>query len=643
MNKDIMRVVLAVMLLAGLSAIACAESSDAAGEYDATSTITFNGNGGSGTVPPQKVLDGNSIELPVTGYSKSGSYLSGWLQGSSDGVHLEPGSAFTVSGDTVLYAEWTAVPDHFDVYAVSSVTSGNEYRYTPYSDYEDSENRPMWVEFAVNYMMFSQDPMYECTVVRDSVPEWMNIAVSNGYVVTFSGTCHVPGVYLVGIHLNIDGPAGFEKNYPVSWIVSVAPEHQGETFTVSFDANGGDGSIVSSNAQYANGVVLPSDGMSRDGYTLVGWKIPVDGTEATFPLGSVYTVRSDIQAKAHWVADPNIIVLDANGGESTDRTAYIASTDGVIALPSTGFEMSGCVLAGWYLTSDDSAVFAPGYLFTVSGAATFKAYWIPEHAETYQAAFDTNGGHGASTQIVEPGKEIVLPSYGFSRDGMELTGWTMGSSDDVLPCGSAVGIVGGTTFHAHWEAASSSVTVTFDLNGGYGSLPVQSVEKGSTIGQPSDPSRSAFVFIGWKQIGGGSWDFGNIAEHSMTLQAQWSQHYTADRNGNTVTISMASDWTAFGTVIEWGDGTESKGYDTMYSHTYSDDLTTDIVVKSVNGGNVEGESSIPMVIGSGVPHDDGGGENDDGNEEKNDSIDIWAAVILVIAVISIIAVATRFL
>ncbi|MFA6804235.1 MAG: InlB B-repeat-containing protein, partial [Candidatus Methanomethylophilaceae archaeon] len=299
MNKTIVCTIALAMLFIGIAAC-CADPSDAASDYDARSSVQFDGNGGSGTVPTQKVLSGNTIQLPASGYSRNGYYLSGWLEGSSNGMHVDLGSAYSVSDDIVMFAEWTHVPDYFDSRAPSSVVSGCAYGYTPYNDVDDTNERPVWLEFAVNFMYYSQDPLYDCTIVRDSVPDWIVIAVSDGYIPTFAGTCHVPGLYAVNIHLNIDGPAGFEKNYAVAWVVSVLPEHQGEILDLVFDPNGGDGHIATMNAQYANGIVLPSEGVSRDGYTLVGWMISVDGTEATFPLGSVYTMRSDTTAKAHW-------------------------------------------------------------------------------------------------------------------------------------------------------------------------------------------------------------------------------------------------------------------------------------------------------------------------------------------------------
>ena len=166
--------------------MAMADGSDAASEYDATSTITFDSNGGTGSVPAQKVLEGNRIELPASGFIKSGHYLSGWRIGSATGTHINAGSGYTVTGDVRLYAEWAADPSNFDSKAPSSVIEGVAYGYTPYRDYSDTENNQVWMQFAVRFMYYASDSLYECTVVRDSVPDWMTISAASGSLKMFA-------------------------------------------------------------------------------------------------------------------------------------------------------------------------------------------------------------------------------------------------------------------------------------------------------------------------------------------------------------------------------------------------------------------------------------------------------------------------
>jgi hypothetical protein len=119
----------------------------------------------------------------------------------------------------------------------------------------------------------------------------------------------------------------------------------------------------------------------------------------------------------------------------------------------------------------------------------------------------------------------------------------------------------------------------------------------------------------------------------------------------TVTITIAGGWTAYGTIIDWGDGSDSSGYDSVFAHTYSDDITAKIVVRSINGSTVQGESAIQVQIGTGSSSgggDSGNGDNDnDGNDDKDDKKDDGSQYLfyflIVVAVLALVFAAGRFL
>lgn len=569
-------------------------SDDSSGDLaDSSCALSFYANGGMGQIQTQHILAGNSVDLPSSGLKRNGYYLSGWTTDSTEGAHLDLGATLMVTSDTAFYAEWTSAPSNLDTEAPALITVGTAYHYKPYSTYDDLAEGSAWTHFAVYLATSGNDGT---RIVSDSLPSWMSITI-NGHSVTLGGICSTPGVYEFQLHLirliigtgysEIDGTR-------VSMIVTVAPEHEGMTHSVSFDGNGGSGIIDSKTAIHGNAVLLPSDGMTKSGYTLSGWKISVDGTEATFPLGSVYTVRGDVIVKAYWVADSNIVVLDANGGTATVNTTFIARTDGPITLPAEGYEKTGYALSGWYLPSDPMTIYAKGHLFNISGSLTFKAYWVTSGASLVTASFANGGGTGTLAQSVEIGKNVVMPTYGFDKTGCKLIGWTAGPSS--YRCGDAVVLSGDTIFMAEWTVSTTTASVSFDLNGGLGSIPTQIVKPGDVVTAPSEPTRDGHIFTEWKIIGGGIWDFDTKVKYSITLQAQWTEHFIATTDGCTVTISIGSVWTQFGTVVEWGDGTSSAGYGTIYIHEYQYGTTGHLTVSSVNGNAVAGVSSMIYAI-----------------------------------------------
>jgi len=74
-----------------------------------TYTVFFNINGGSGTTPPSKTVNGGaSITLPTSsGFSRSGYTFESWNSNSSGtGTNYNANSSFVVKNRTTLYAKW---------------------------------------------------------------------------------------------------------------------------------------------------------------------------------------------------------------------------------------------------------------------------------------------------------------------------------------------------------------------------------------------------------------------------------------------------------------------------------------------------------------------------------------------------------
>ena len=67
-------------------------------------TITFNVNGGSGTIPSQTTIGQKLSSLPTATHSGSYSFV-GWYTEASGGTQIT--TAYTFSANTIVYAHWT--------------------------------------------------------------------------------------------------------------------------------------------------------------------------------------------------------------------------------------------------------------------------------------------------------------------------------------------------------------------------------------------------------------------------------------------------------------------------------------------------------------------------------------------------------
>jgi uncharacterized repeat protein (TIGR02543 family) len=90
---------------------ACGEASLAGASASFTTlknvySVSFNANGGTGSIEAVNVTDGEATTLPSSGFTKAGFSLSGWKV-NNEGALLEKGASYTVTGAATLYAQWS--------------------------------------------------------------------------------------------------------------------------------------------------------------------------------------------------------------------------------------------------------------------------------------------------------------------------------------------------------------------------------------------------------------------------------------------------------------------------------------------------------------------------------------------------------
>lgn len=557
--------------------------------------VSFDLNGGSGAISDNSALPGNAITLPTPteGVYKQDHTLTGWTLGSPSGTQYATGAAYVVTTTPVtFYAVWTEVVGVVDSAAPATGKVNTLYTYNP-------ARTGIWNTMAGLNNNWSY--------ITDDKPSWLTATyptmVGTGVMPKFSGTPTAAGTWQVKIHMGA-GPT-VVPNSTVTWTIVVTDPAAGP-FDLSYDANGGVGSIAQMKDIPAGNVrQLPSDGIVKEGYTLGGWWVNVQGTDVTYPLGSMLTVTKNITARACWVAQSNIVVLDANGGTMADGqgfAAHLSVTNGVIALPTSGLSRGSDTFAGWYVSNGSSKIYARGYMYTTMSTTTFKAYWIASGASTVNVTYDANGGVGGYSQTVEPNKKVVLPMYGVTKSGSALTGWTEGSTSGTSHNnGAVVQVSSSTSFFAKWqEGAASQIVVVYDLMGGNGAISPQTLSGSGTLTKPSNPTKSAHIFTGWKVRGGASdFDFATVVDSSMTLEAQWQQHYIVAADGLTVTVTLKA-YTSTTSTVTWWDGKTTTSTAGSHSHTFAAAGAGNIVVSSKVSDEETVTSSTHLSVSSGL-------------------------------------------
>lgn len=615
--------IIMMLLLSSFAAVSISESSDAS----SVSTVSLDVNGGTGTAQEWTVETGTMIELPTKLFTRSGYYLSGWNT-EADGSGTNYDVDLKVNGDIVLYAQWKSLPidgslSIQDTEAPTETTGTYSYMPIQNGQVVVDDDQDKWLVFIDT--VFNG---YGWGV--DEKPDWLNVSYESR-TLTFSGTPTGAGVWPVIVRMDSAGSSAY-----IWWTITV-PSESDSTGTVTFDLDGGEGRVPSLTGRIGTVVTLPGEGsVSKDGFTLAGWDIRVTEGVGTFALNSFFTLDGNYTATAHWLPEANVVILDGSGQIGNQIEAFVGYNQQTITLPSEGYSKEGSTFAGWRLTSAPDEVFALGYIYTIEGPTYMTAYYIPDGSDTATVTFDSNGGVGTLSQTVESGMYVVLPESGFSND-TDLEGWISSTDGETYSPSDRVAISEDTTFSAVWGTEMPDVvTVSFDLNGGSGSVATQVLDYGDVAVRPSDPTRSASIFNCWMEVGGGEWDFDDPVTHSMTLRADWITHFTRSYEGNTVVISLSETYRGSSTTVDWGDGTTSTGT-LSFTHDYGEESSGTITVTthySMAGQTVSSSVQYSVSGGSGT-------EPEPVPIPDEDGIPIWIIPVVIAAVLIITVLVVR--
>ena len=269
-------------------------------------------------------------------------------------------------------------------------------------------------------------------------------------------------------------------------------------------------------------------------------------------------------------------------------------------LPECGFTREGCTFTGYNTAADGSGTaYKAGDPYTLTEEnPTLELYaqWQENAPETVTVTFDPNGGDGTmEPQTVEKGKETALSENDFTFEGHSFGGWaTEKDGEKVYDDKAKVTLDADTTLYAVWkEAAAETVTVTFDKNGGDGTMEPQTMEKGKETALTENAfTFEGHSFEGWATAADGAKVYADkekvTLDADITLYAVWKE--AAAALTGTVTLSgdavvgetltaMVSDTNNTGTLsYQWKrDGKDIEG---ATASTY--ELTDDDAEKAIS-------------------------------------------------------------
>ncbi len=282
------------------------------------------------------------------------------------------------------------------------------------------------------------------------------------------------------------------------------------SYDVSLNLCGGEGDSIA-NVAYGTLVgALPLP--TRQGYAFDGWWTAAEGGER---VADDTAITGATSLFAHWLANAYTVVFHSGYDDTTATQAF--EVDAVQALMSNAFVRAGYAFDGWATNATGAAIFADGAvvsnLAVVSGATVdLYATWL---VNAYRVTFDPNGGEGGWSSNLTYGATLAAPTV--TRIGYTFGGWTP-AVPATVPASNA-------TYTAQWTA--NSYLVTFDANGGEGGWS-REMEYGTEIAAPT-VTREGHTFAGWQPA-----LLVNVPASNVTFTAQWtvnSYAVTFDANG----------------------------------------------------------------------------------------------------------------
>lgn len=262
------------------------------------------------------------------------------------------------------------------------------------------------------------------------------------------------------------------------------------SFTVQYNANGGEGTMENQTFQYAGAgdAYLKQNAFVRPGYRFLGWSETADGAgtsyadQAKFQGVTHYQgneIKDDdtITLYAQWEKLPEITIdytpfpedlgtvtlnppqaKEPSEGELVPHSIYTVSETGSPdrqVRGATAQPKDGCTFKGWYDQNKNQCSTDQNF---VPQAGTDNLYQSGSYvavfeAQQYTLRFDANGGEGTMGDLTYThGQDQSLTKCGFTRAGYDFLGWATAADGGVAYHDQqSLSITQDTTLYAVWK------------------------------------------------------------------------------------------------------------------------------------------------------------------------------------------------
>ncbi len=484
-----------------------------AGEADSEGNVLILSNEATGTA---KQLKGVSTTVSNNTITISDDVLDKVLFNCVEDSTSTLGGLQLESGGSYLYSSNTAG------LSMHTLDSGRCWHYRAYDG--DTDKHILWL-------------------IKDTVgvDGWSSAGDTYKYYLDYSS-----GTYFTDKHVENGNTVQGTSDMPKVYLYTVAPE--GETYTLSYDANGGTGSMSSQTNKTV--YTVKANSFSKEGFEFTKWNTKADGSGTDYEQGASITLTEDTILYAQWTkattVDHTVYVLTSS--LTVGEKYLIVNTN--VATSANGAHAIGM---------NNSAVADDTVTVNAGITATNNTLYIDSDDVNDTTAW-TVGGSSTSPTFTQGSSYLYPSSSGVSISTTSRT-WSTSTSNPCLRYRSGnYGNYNYLNYNNGWTMTSSSSSSTYPVYFYEETTIKVSVAPGITV----EPE-SAIVGIG----------------DTKTLTA------IANNVDGTPAITWSSNNTAVATVDQTGKVTGvSAGQATITaSMTYDGETYTDtcmVTVKQVN-------------------------------------------------------------
>ena len=256
-------------------------------------------------------------------------------------------------------------------------------------------------------------------------------------------------------------------------------------------------------------------------------------------IGKVaFTLKTEVPAKYITIS------FDPNGGTGTMKPMRVKADVGYTLPECTFTPPEGKEFAGWLAVNGN--VYPAGHDVYSTYDQSLKATWKDKEVAEVTISFDPNGGTGTMQPMkVKSGENFTLPECTFTPpEGKEFAGW-LAETGKVYPAGEIVSSVGSSVLKATWkDKEAAEITITFDPNGGTGTMQPMKVKSGEKFELPectfTPPEGKEFA--GWLAVNGTVYPAGEVVTSSIdqSLKATWKD--TAEVDVTQMFTDVTKNW-----------------------------------------------------------------------------------------------------